>query len=158
VSSQKKKVATLCVVLLVGGGLVSLAARSTASEKTEVATPRANGPFSDGPSLDNQTDISLGGKELFYKMMFSVALIAGLAVAAFYMSRKVLPKVTHASAKEIRVVETTYLGPRRTLHLVQVGNQKLLIGSTNETITTLAHVGDAWLDLSRQELDSAVGS
>ena len=89
-------------------------------------------------------------------MMFSVAIVAVLAVAAFYLSRKVLPKVTNAPDKEIRVVETTYLGPRKTLHLVQVGNQKLLIGSTNDTITTLARLGDAWLDRSQQELDSAV--
>ena len=41
---------------------------------------------------------------------------------------------------------------------MEVGNQKLLIGSTNESIATLAHVGEAWLDLSKQEMDQAVSS
>ena len=67
-----------------------------------------------------------------------------------------LPKVTHTKGKEIHVIETTFLGPRKMLYLVQVGHQKLLVGSTNETIATLAHIDDAWLELSKQDMDSAV--
>ena len=55
-------------------------------------------------------------------------------------------------------METSYPGPRKALHLVEIGNQKLLIGSTNESITTLAHIGDTWLDLSKEETDKTVGS
>ena len=152
---QKNKVATLFAVLVVGGGLVCLGARSTDREE-------AKAPASEGASFLSDQDLSdsdgpvLGGRQLFFKMMFSVALVAALAIAAFYVSKKVLPRVTNAPGKEIRVVETTYLGPRKMLHLVQVGHQKLLVGSTNETIATLAHIDDAWFDLSKQEVDGAV--
>jgi flagellar biosynthetic protein FliO len=89
-------------------------------------------------------------------MMFSVALVIVLGVAALYLSKKVLPKVTNAPGKEIHVLETTYLGPRKALHLVEVDNHKLLIGSTNENIATLAHMTDAWLDLSREAIEDTV--
>lgn len=82
-------------------------------------------------------------------MMVSILLVVGLGAAALYLSKKVLPRVARVSAKEIRVVETVYLGPRKALHLVEVGHHRLLIGSTHETITPLATVSDTWLDLSR---------
>jgi flagellar biosynthetic protein FliO len=156
VSNQKKKVATLLVALVVGGGFVALAARSMGPEEAGAPPLQAGASFLADPNLSNPTGIGLGSGELFSKMIFSVALVAVLAMAAFYVSKKVLPKVTHMPGKEIHIVETAYLGPRKALHVVQVGNQKLLIGSTNETIATLAHLDDAWLDLSKQETDSMV--
>ena len=155
-SDQKKKVGALFVVLVVGGGLVALASRSTNQEKADASQPQTKGSFLTNSDLSNAANTNLGSKELFAKMMFSVALVGVLAVAAFYVSRKVLPRVTNAPNKEIHVMETAYLGPRKTLHVVQVGSQKLLIGSTNETISTLAHLSDTWLNLPKQEPDSTV--
>jgi flagellar biogenesis protein FliO len=40
-------------------------------------------------------------------------------------------------------VETTHLGPRKGIHLIQVGTRRLLIASTDETITMLAEVTDS---------------
>jgi flagellar biosynthetic protein FliO len=156
VSNQTKKVAALFAVLVVGGTLVGLAASSADREKTETLAPETDTSFLSDPSLSDQPGSALSNGELFLKMMLSVVLVGVLAVAAFYVSKKVLPKVTNAPGKEIRVVETAYLGPRKTLHLVQVGKQKLLVGSTNETIATLAHIDDAWFDLSKQEVNNAV--
>lgn len=157
------------VVLVVGSGLVGRAAQSadpnvvpaaTSADPNavSVAISEATGSFLDDPNLAQQSGLGIDSGKLFVKMMGSVVLVIALAGAALYVSKKVLPKVTNAAGKEIRVVETTYLGPRKALHLVEVGNQKLLIGSTNESIATLAHVGDAWLDLSKQETDQAVST
>lgn len=150
--------ATLFVALVVGGGLAALAARSADSSEVPATTSETPRSFLDDSDLSQESTLGLDNGQLFLKMMGSVVLVIVLAVAALYLSKKVLPKVTQAAGKEIRVVETTYLGPRKALHLVEVGNQKLLIGSTNESIATLAHVGEAWLDLSKQEMDQAVSS
>ncbi len=88
-------------------------------------------------------------------MMLSVGLIVGLGAAAFYLSKRVLPKVAHAPGKEIHVLETAYLGPRKTLHLVEVGGQRLLIASTSDCITMLAPIRETWSELSSQELGEA---
>ena len=155
---HNKKILTLFVALVVGGGLAALAARSADSNKVSTTTSETPTSFLNDPNLGQESSLGLDNGQLFLKMMGSVVLVVVLAVAALYLSKKVLPKVTHAASKEIRVVETTYLGPRKALHLVEVGNQRLLIGSTNESIATLAHVGEAWLDLSKQEMDQAVSS
>jgi len=158
VSSQNKKMATLVVVLVVGGGLVGLAAHSTDSNAAPAATSETQGSFLNDPNLGQSPGLGLDNGKLFLRMMGSLVLVIALAGAALYLSKKVLPKVTRAAGKEIRVMETAYLGPRKALHLVEIGNQRLLIGSTNERIATLAHVGDAWLDLSKQEFDQTVST
>jgi flagellar biogenesis protein FliO len=73
-----------------------------------------------------------------------------------YVSKRLLPKVASVPGKEIHIRETAYLGPRKALHLVEIGNHKLLIGSTNDSITSLADVTDTWLDIPKQESDDAV--
>lgn len=146
------------VALMVGGGFVALAAQSADSNEAPTASSPARGSFLNDPNLAQEPGMGLDNGRLFLKMMGSVVLVIALGAAALYLSKKVLPKVTNAAGKEIRVVETTYLGPRKALHLVEVGNQKLLIGSTNENIATLAHVGEPWLDLSKQEMDQAVNT
>jgi flagellar biosynthetic protein FliO len=104
-----------------------------------------------------QSGNSLSMQELFIRMMLSLLLVIGLGAAAFVLSKKVLPRVARGSAKEIRVVETIYLGPRKALHLVEVGHRRLLIGSTNESITPLATVSDEWLDMPKPSADDMVG-
>jgi flagellar biogenesis protein FliO len=142
-------------VLLIGAGWISMAARS-ADQKAQPATTEQSGSFLADPNVASSADISFSGGGLFARMMLCLLLVAGLGVGMFYVSKKVLPKVTSASGKEIRVRETAYLGPRKALHLVEIGNHRLLIGSTNESITALADVTDSWLDMSKQEFGEAV--
>jgi flagellar biosynthetic protein FliO len=169
VTSQRKKIGLLCVLIVAGGGWLALASReggdraATANgvppADSTVNAPAPAGTFNPPwyePNLPATGGVTLGGRELFLKMMFSVGLVIALGVAALYLSRKVLPRVTNSPGKEIRVVETAYLGPRKALHVVEVANQRLLIASTNDSITTLAHLSDAWLDVSRPEVDNVV--
>lgn len=159
----------LCVVLVVSGGWIALASRQTAQpvvgsrpsivgedqDATTQARPttdyRLPTTLLEGPSPGG----GLGNSELFFRMMLSVGLIVGLGAAAFYLSKRVLPKVAHAPGKEIHVLETAYLGPRKTLHLVEVGGQRLLIASTSDCITMLAPIRETWSELSSQELGEA---
>jgi flagellar biosynthetic protein FliO len=158
---KKKKTAVMFAVVIVAGGLIGFAARATDREKAVAPVPQTQRTLFDDPNFAQpgaEKAGNLGSKELFFKMMLSVLLVAGLAIGALYLSKKVLPNLTRACGKEIRVVETTYLGPRKALHLVEIGNQRLLIGSTNESIAALAHVGDTWLDLPMQEIDNSVSA
>jgi flagellar biosynthetic protein FliO len=173
-NTQVKKIGLLCLLLVAGGGWIVFASRQSgpveeappaASEKSEVPalqtsnfklqTADRSSLLSD-PNLVSSAGAGLGNGELFLKMMLSVVLVIALGAAALYVSKKVLPRVAGAPGKEIHVLETAYLGPRKALHLVEVGNQRLLIASTNDNVTMLAHVNEAWLDLSRQELGEAV--
>jgi flagellar biogenesis protein FliO len=162
--NQGKKIGFLCVLLVVSGGWIAFASRQTGGQKAEdraVLRPASSvvrdpSSFLSDPNLPSSPGLSLGNGELFLRMMLSVGLVIGLGAAALYLSRKVLPRVAHAPGKEIRILETAYLGPRKALHLVEVGSQRLLIASTNDRVTMLAPVNEAWLDLAKPELDEAV--
>jgi flagellar biosynthetic protein FliO len=79
-----------------------------------------------------------GIRELFFNLMLSVLFLVVLGVAAIYVSKRFLPKITKLSGKEIRIAETVHLGPRKAVHLLEVGERRFLIGITNESITRLA--------------------
>ncbi len=147
--------AVLCLTVLIGGGWISIAARS-ADRTAEPAAPQQSDSFLADPNFTSQADVPFGGGGLFARMMLCILLVAGLGVGMLYVSKKVLPKVTNTAGKEIRIRETAHLGPRKALHLVEIGNHKLLIGSTNDSITALADVTDTWLDVSKQEPDDTV--
>ncbi len=72
------------------------------------------------------------------RMLLSLMLVAALAVAVMFLSKKVLPKVSAIAGKKVKVLETVSLGSRRAVHLLEVGNRQILIGSTQNTITRLA--------------------
>jgi len=146
----------LCVILVISGTLIGLGAGSKETEKATSDPVEPEVSFFDDPNLGNDRDLDFAGRDFFFKMMLSVGLVIGLGGAALYLSKRVLPKVTRTSGKEIHVLETSYLGPRKALHLVEVGSHRLLIGSTNESITPLAHVTEAWIEMSKRQMDDTV--
>jgi flagellar biosynthetic protein FliO len=156
VSKHIRKTAILCAALIVGGGLAAVAARSNGAKHAAPETGETPRSFLSDPNLPSESNVSLANTELLMRLAFAILVVIGLGAATLYVSRKVLPKVTHAANKEIRVVETTYLGPRKSLHLVEIGGRRLLLGSTHDRIATLAHLSDTWLDLSKQDMDDAV--
>jgi len=65
-------------------------------------------------------------------------------------------RITNLPGRQIRIIETLRLGPRKAVHLLKIGNQRLLISSTGESITKLADLTDDLpeMDLSETELDA----
>jgi len=101
--------------------------------------------FADDPNFSTDSNKSTselfgGSQELFFKMVLSVLLVIALGVVAIYVSRKVLPRFTNLPGKQIHILETHYLGPKKAVHLIEIDSQKLLIGSTSEKITLLAEL------------------
>ena len=100
--------------------------------------------FSNSDSLSgsqlNSEDIGDDFKDTLRSMMIAVSIVVILGVAAIYASKKILPKLSHAQGKKIKVVETIHLGSRKTVHLLEIGGQQILIGSTSDRITKLADI------------------
>jgi flagellar biogenesis protein FliO len=159
----KKRIVFLCLLLLAGGGWIAVAARQTGTDAgQEMAKGAANSSapgrtaaappaFSNDPGPSSGPSLRLDNGELFFKMMLSVGLVLGLGGAALYLSRKVLPRMTQRTGKEIHILETACLGPRKALHLVEVGGQRLLIASASDHVTMLTTVNEAWLGASNAE-------
>jgi flagellar biosynthetic protein FliO len=90
------------------------------------------------------TDMESGNA--LYKMIVAMSIVAALGVAAIYASKKVLPKLSQTQGKKIKVLETIHLGPRKMVHLLEIGGQQILVGSTPDHITKLVDVIDVIFD------------
>ena len=96
--------------------------------------------------------------KLIKQFLIAVFFVVILGIGAFYFSRKLVPRFTTTKGKNISLIETIHLGPHKTLHLLEVGDkQKLLIGSTNESINILADVTESLSSsLNSEILDNRV--
>jgi flagellar biosynthetic protein FliO len=151
---KKKIVVFLATVAFCGAILAVCRAQSAPPEAAKSSFKGQNPAFASDPNRLTTGPNSLNTRELFFKLMVSVLLVIGLGIAAIYASKRLLPKITNSPGRQIRVIETVHIGPRKSLHLLEIGNQRLLIGSTNETITKLADIHEAFseIDLSSQQI------
>lgn len=159
VTGFKKKSAVFLVTALIVGTMLLVCLGQLTPDGSGATEPRfkADFLFAPDPNFSAGAGDGFGSRELFFKTMFMVVVVAVLGVAAIYASKKLLPKITNLPGKEIHIAETVHLGPRKTLHLLRIGRQWLLIGSTNENITKLADVTDALTDLSGEDIDTVRG-
>lgn len=81
---------------------------------------------------------------LLWQMLAYVLLILAIGAVGIFLARRVLPRMRAVGGKRIQLVETVYLGPRQTLHLVRVGRKSLLVAGTRERISMLADVTGAF--------------
>jgi flagellar biosynthetic protein FliO len=159
VNGNGKRVTALCILLVVGGGWAGLASRYTgqaAQVRPQAGTGTATRSFLSDPNSSPLTASGLDNGEVVLRMILTVGAVLGLGVAALYLVKKVLPRVANPAGREIRILETTCLGPRKALHLVEVGTRRLLIASTSDSITMLAPMGEAHPETSEQPVDNEV--
>ncbi len=140
--SRKKLVVFLLIITLCSGARFVYSAQSDANESTKSLFDNSGSPNDSTPSFTLGSDDNRVDGELFFKMILMVLLVVVLGAAAIYLSKRFLPRFTRLSGKRIQVCETVHLGPRKAIHLIKIGKQAILIGSTNENITRLADVTD----------------
>lgn len=80
-----------------------------------------------------------------------LAVLAILAAAAYALVRYVGPRVPTAASDggPIRVLTRYPLEPRKTLYLIQVGDETLLVGSADNSLSLLRTLPPGTLDLSQ---------
>ena len=156
----KKKIVVFLITVAIGSSVLVFCSAQSATNGTEseklkfdLCYPQAGEESKTGSLFANDSNLSErsgypGSGEFFFRAMFAVLFVVVLGVAAIYVSKKLLPKITNLPDKEIRVVETVHLGPRKAVHVLEIGNQRFLIGSTNENVTKLADITRDLTDLS----------
>ena len=119
-------------------GVALLVCRGAESPNKPGGSPKY--AFSLNKNSVEQKDVSgkSDTRRLFYRMMVSVLVVFILGAAAIYFSRRFGPRITNLTGRQIHVIETVRIGSNRTIHLIEVGGQMILIGATNEQITKLA--------------------
>ena len=79
----------------------------------------------------------------WWQMLAAVIVILVLGAVALVVIKKFIPRLAVSTGKKISVVETIYLGPRLSVHLVKVAGQRFLLSSTRDRISMLAEVAGA---------------
>jgi len=91
----------------------------------EIANAPDKGAASEAP-----TTVSLWG--VAGKTLLPILLLAGVAFAALKLSRR-----RRQLGRHVRILETTTLGPRRSLIVAKVGNETLLLGASEAGISLI---------------------
>ncbi|KPJ76843.1 MAG: hypothetical protein AMK72_06005 [Planctomycetes bacterium SM23_25] len=79
-----------------------------------------------------------GSGNLYAQSLAAVLVILVLGAGAIFVVKRLLPRLGISQGRRINVLETVYLGSRKSLHLVQVGDRTLLLGDARERLGLLA--------------------
>lgn len=135
----------LAIVLMLLVILLSCHGTALGDEKMVLPAESDN---SDGPDESEAPPPETPGQYSPYSILGQflkgILLVAVLGAGVYYFSKKLVPKLTTGQGKSVCVIETVGLGPHKSLHLLEIGQkQRLLVASTNETITLLADVTES---------------
>ena len=79
----------------------------------------------------------------FLQMLAALAIVVGLILVTWYFSGKLmrrLPGGQQLLSKHIRILETRYLGPKKSLLLVEVGGKYLLLSSGDTGLRLITQI------------------
>ena len=160
----RKRILVLMMTIAMGSVVLVICSAQTATNNMESDRSKleSNHPEEDVDSEDNSSianeqiyfkgsEYNTIGWEFLVKAILALLFVLALFVIAIYVSKRLLPRITNLPGKEIRIVETIHLGPRKAVHLLEVENRRFLIGSTNENITKLADLSGNLMDLSSND-------
>ena len=104
-------------------------------------------PLRDAGGQDRPSSPSGTGGYVWQMMAYMLVFVA-LGFVAIVVIKKVLPRIGMAvpTGKRISTLETVYLGPRKTVHLLQVGTRKILLSGSREGLSMLADVTDGFVE------------
>ncbi len=155
------------ITVAMGGSVLVICSAQSATNGTESEEskpdpdqPQAgaeskNSPlFANDPDYFGRSNYNPVGGEFSVRAILAVLFVLALFITAIYVSKKLLPKIANLPGKEIRIIETVHLGPRKAVHLLEIDNRRFLIGSTNENITKLADITGTLTDLTAQEVNN----
>lgn len=77
-------------------------------------------------------------------LFFNITIKLGMVILMIYVFLQLLKRWQDGKQskpkKYLSVVESTYLNPRQSLHLVKAGDKLLLLGSTDQSVTCLTEL------------------
>lgn len=96
----------------------------------------ANSTTFQSKSSAEEVDSSSWMLTVFLSFVLVILLIVGLGIVA----RRWMSGAPRGNNRQMQVVETLILNPKRSLHIVQVGEQLLLIGATDQNINLISEL------------------
>ncbi len=120
-------------------GTAAAVAIFLAAGKVWASAPTSR-PWEGGQGLPGGGDAT----GMVWQMLAAAVVILFLGVVAIVVVKKVLPRLAKSRGRRISVLETAYLGPHKSVHLLQVGASKVLVGSSRDGVVKLGDVTAAF--------------
>jgi flagellar protein FliO/FliZ len=94
------------------------------------------------------------------KMVSALAVVIAVVYGALYALRKLMGRKYAANGGNgsLEVLETTYVGQHKTISLVRVGARSVLVGVTDQQISTLTELDADETEALTQEAERSAGS
>ena len=88
---------------------------------------------------------------LFGRLVWTMLVTGLMVVAVWWICKRMSCRWNISGGKFIRRLETLSLGPRNSVHLVQVGNKKFLLAAGADQVRMLADVSEAVIDQNPEQ-------
>lgn len=92
----------------------------------------------DGDSAAALTSSSTWMISVFFKLLLVLMIIYGAAI----VMKRWMVNPSRSKLRQMQVVETLGLTPKRALHIIRVGESVLLVGATDQQITLIKDVSE----------------
>lgn len=142
------------VLALAGPGMLHAQTGAAAGRTvTTQPAPVTADPVQPGQPVDETTLVladetaapPVGAGSSLWPSVLRMVVVLGLVLAAIYGIYALLRRSVRPSVPDdpyLRVIASTALGMGRGLHVVQVGNQAWLVGSTDSSISAISEIHD----------------
>lgn len=102
-----------------------------------------------------ENSLGEGALPSILKLLSAMVLVVAAIYGALFILKKMMGKkyTGNGSGRVLEVLETTYLGPKKTVSLIRVADKSVLIGSTEDNISVLTELDE---DNTSKILDSLV--
>lgn len=126
-------------------------AASAGDERPLAPAATVDDLFGEGGRARDASDESPSPFVLFLRLCGSVAVLLALLVGALILYRRWAPGTMQtASGDWVQVMCRAPLTPRHTLHVVRIGRRLFALGTSGESVTTLAELVEEDLSPSRR--------
>jgi flagellar biosynthetic protein FliO len=80
----------------------------------------------------------------FLKMIFALAIVLGLLIAVLYFVKRIMQQTSPAKDNQalINIISSKYLGPKSSILLIEVLDQIIVVGVSNQQMSMLACIDD----------------
>lgn len=131
-------------------------APATSPASAPATQAAASAPVIPMPVYGGKASTSAGDDQgkLLWEMASRLAIVLAMAVVALLVIKKLLPRLGKGSVlskKHVRIVETTYLGPKKTLHVVEIGTKRYLLAGCGDQVRFMTDVTEAFKDEGPEE-------
>lgn len=96
----------------------------------------------------------------FLKMIFALAIVLGVLIGGMYFVKKIMQQMNPSSDNQglINIISSKYMGPKNKIVLVEVLDQLIVLGISNQQMTALSHIDDplALAKIRAQKTDSGI--